>query len=59
LIQEENYKPAEPFDLEHLILGENLIITSENNESWSVGKSILEEKSTQTDEEVYHFTFKF
>jgi hypothetical protein len=58
LIQEENYRPAEPFDLEHLILGENLIITSENNESWS-NSNTVEEKSSKKDEEIYHFTFRF
>jgi hypothetical protein len=59
IVQEENYRPAEPFDLENLILGENLIITSEDNES-SLGSTSPEEgKSTPQDEEVYHFTFRF
>lgn len=57
LVQEENYRPAELFDLEDLILGENLIITSENTESWS-GIFPGEVKSKSKDEEVYHFTFR-
>jgi len=57
LVQEENYQPAEPFDLEDLILGESLIITSENNESWS-GTLPGDGKSKIKDEEVYHFTFR-
>jgi hypothetical protein len=43
--------------LEDLILGENLIITSKTNESWS-GTLPGEEKSKIKDEEIYHFTFR-
>jgi len=57
LVKEESYSPAGPFDLEDLILGENLIITSETNDSWS-GSLPGEEKSKTTDEEIYHFTFR-
>lgn len=57
LVKEDNYSPAEPFDLEDLILGENLIVSSENNGSWS-GTILGEETSKTKDEEVYHFTFR-
>lgn len=59
LIQEETYWPAEPFNIENLILGENLIITSENNESWSGEAFTSEADNGPEDEEVYHFTFRF
>jgi hypothetical protein len=57
LVKEEEYSPATPFEQENLILGENLIITDENNESWS--KPIMAEEKTEIqDESTYHFTFR-
>jgi hypothetical protein len=57
LVKEEEYSPATPFEQENLILGENLIITDENNESWSK-PIIAEEKTEIQDESTYHFTFR-
>jgi hypothetical protein len=57
LVKEETYSPATPFEHEELILGENLIITSENDESWSK-PTRAEEKNEPQDESIYHFTFR-
>jgi hypothetical protein len=57
LVKEETYSPATPFEQEELVLGENLIITSENDESWSK-PTRAEEKNEPQDESIYHFTFR-
>ncbi len=60
LIQEENYSPAEPFDLEQFILGENLIISAENRENLSVENLVEQQDKTGSgDQETYHFIFRF
>jgi hypothetical protein len=56
LVEEENYLPAEAFDLEDMIIGENLIITSDYTET--VPETTEEVKKVE-DETFYHFNFKF
>ena len=56
LVEEENYLPAEAFDLEDMVIGENLIITSEYIET--VKDTEIEPKKAD-DEAFYHFNFKF
>lgn len=56
LVEEENYLPAEAFDLEDMVIGENLIITSEYIET--VKDTGIELKKAD-DEAFYHFNFKF
>ena len=56
LVEEENYLPAEAFDLEDMVIGENLIITSEYAET--VKDTGIELKK-EDDEDFYHFNFKF
>jgi hypothetical protein len=57
LVEEENYLPAEAFDLEDMIIGENLIITSDYTET--VPDTTVEEVKKVEDETFYHFNFKF
>lgn len=57
LVEEENYLPAEAFDLEDMVIGENLIITSDYTEPEVV--EIVEEIKKVEDETFYHFNFKF
>jgi hypothetical protein len=57
LVEEENYLPAEAFDLEDMIIGENLIITSDYTET--VLEEITIEAKKVEDETFYHFNFKF
>jgi hypothetical protein len=56
LVEEENYLPAEAFDLEDMVIGENLIITAEYVET--VKDTGVELKKAD-DEAFYHFNFKF
>lgn len=56
LVEEENYLPAEAFDLEDMVIGENLIITSEYIDT--VKDTGIELKKAD-DETFYHFNFKF
>lgn len=56
LVEEENYLPAEAFDLEDMVIGENLIITSDYTEPVV---EIIEEVKKVEDETFYHFNFKF
>lgn len=56
LVEEENYLPAEAFDLEDMVIGENLIITSEYIETV---KDTGTELKKADDEAFYHFNFKF
>lgn len=56
LVEEENYLPAEAFDLEDMVIGENLIITSEYIET--VKDTGIELKKAD-DDTFYHFNFKF
>ncbi len=56
LVEEEKYLPAEAFDLEDMVIGENLIITAEYEETvedTGVGLKKVD------DLEYYHFNFKF
>uniref|UniRef100_UPI0040485471 hypothetical protein n=2 Tax=Algoriphagus sp. TaxID=1872435 RepID=UPI0040485471 len=56
IVEEENYLPAEAFDLEDMVIGENLIITSENIER--IEYSNPEVKQVE-DDSFYHFNLKF
>jgi hypothetical protein len=56
LVDEENYLPAEAFDLEDMVIGENLIITAEYVETV---KDTGVEPMKADDEAFYHFNFKF
>ena len=56
LVEEENYLPAEAFDLEDMVIGENLIITAEYMETV---KDTGVEPLKADDESFYHFNFKF
>jgi hypothetical protein len=56
LVDEENYQPAEAFDLEDMIIGENLIITSEDSEPSTETNRLREEEQ---EGEYYHFNLKF
>jgi hypothetical protein len=56
LVEEEKYLPAEAFDLEDMVIGENLIITAEYEET--VEDKEVEPKKAE-DESYYHFNFKF
>jgi hypothetical protein len=56
LVEEEKYLPAEAFDLEDMVIGENLIITSEYEET--VEDTGIELKKAD-DLAYYHFNFKF
>ena len=57
LVEEENYLPAEAFDLEDMVIGENLIVTSDYTET-VLDDTNLEVKKVE-DETFYHFNFKF
>lgn len=57
LVKEEAYSPATPFDQEDLILGENLIITSDDTEKY-IEPPLFEDNTGISDEATYHFTFR-
>lgn len=59
LIEEESYSPPEPFNIENLILGKNLIIASETTHSWLESGLKVELEGSKTEEEFHHFTFRF
>lgn len=59
LIEEESYSPPEPFNIENLILGKNLVIASENTHSWVGSGSKVELGGSKTEQEFHHFTFRF